>query len=701
MSDEEIKSHSLTGQINQAILDHQEIAKAALDTAVDAIITINEHGHIELFNPAAEKIFGYSADELIGRNVSHLMPQPYRSEHDSYIQNFLTTGIKKIIGIGREVSGMRKDGTVFPLELAVSQVRLKNRILFTGVIRDITERKAAENALQREIDARRTIEEALRRSNKKLEEQANELMEATRLKSEFLANMSHELRTPMNSIIGFTSRVIKKAGHLLPDKQLSNLAIVQRNANHLLQLINDVLDLSKIEAGKMEVFVEDITVKDLVQEVAELAQPLMGGKDIRLVSTIQDQSIHINSDTTKLKQVLINLVGNAAKFTEQGTITISANYVENAAKSMLELSDNHDYLELSITDTGVGMREEELQYIFEAFRQVDGSLTRKTGGTGLGLAITKNLVQLLGGKINVESKKNIGTRFKLYIPTNADLMSQQSLHIQSMVDIPKQILHREQVRVLCIDDNPEVLALLQGILTDEGFDVVSALSAEEGIRLAKQCQPSIITLDIVMPGRDGWEVLKELKQSDETKNIPVVAVTFTDEKGRAIKLGATDFLVKPITPEKLQNIFKKILSRPPRNILAVDDDESTLELIQQFLEDEQIIFRKAKNGSQALVCAREQKPDLILLDLIMPGMDGFETIQQLQKDSNLANIPVCVVTGKELTESEYEFLNNTVESVISKEGKELTQTLNDILRNISQISRVQKKNKQALATETD
>jgi len=683
-------------QFTQAILESHEIARAILETAVDAIITIDNRGRIESFNPAAERIFGYCADELIGHNINHLMPQPYRSEHDGYLHSYLTTGERKIIGIGREVSGLRKNGTTFPMELAVSEIRLKDRVLFTGIVRDITERKAAENALQREIDARSNAEEALRASNRRLETKAEELAEATRLKSEFLANMSHELRTPMNSIIGFTGRVIKKAGELLPEKQLNNLKIVQRNANHLLQLINNILDLSKIESGKMDTFVEKFSISEVIRETIELARPLAIEKNLTLKEQLPENNIMLHTDSTKLKQVLINLIGNATKFTDQGGITIISEMLqENRIENYPQLAlDNNEFIEIHVTDTGIGMDQHELRYIFDAFRQADGSLTRKTGGTGLGLTITKNLIELLGGDICVHSDKGHGTTFSIAIPINFDSTSDKAMSLDHVSRTHTTTLHKalDQITVLCIDDNPEVLALLQSMLTDEGFHVISALNADEGIRLANEKCPTIITLDIVMPDKDGWTVLEELKKNDNTRDIPIIVVTFSDNRVSAFKLGATDFLTKPITPEKLQTIFNNILFRPPKNVLAVDDDMATLELVQQLLEDENINVRTAKNGREALIKVRESPPDLILLDLVMPEMDGFETIRQLQADENLHAIPICVVTGKELDEIERDFLNTTVKNIISKEGHDLRLILNDIVTNIKYLANINDKN---------
>lgn len=510
-----------------------------------------------------------------------------------------------------------------------------------------------------------------------LEEKTNELERATRLKTEFLANMSHELRTPLNSIIGFSGRVIKKAGDLLPKRQQKNLETVLRNAHHLLGLINELLDISKIEAGKMEVFLEEFRLSALVSEVLELSQTLIGEKELKIVTDLPAKQIVLYSDKIKLKQILINLISNAVKFTEEGSITIQAREVDSPAGGDAFFRSQMDYVSLSVADTGIGMSPEDLQYVYEAFRQVDGSLTRKVGGTGLGLNITKKFIELLQGKIEVDSVKGKGTTFTIIIP----VISSDAVDIRKEEEVFESEEHELPAigpTVLCIDDDPEVLDLLHGYLSDEGYKVITAAGGEEGLKKALGMQPFAITLDIQMPHMDGWTVLKELKERDATKDIPVIIVTIVDNIGLGYRLGAYEYLQKPILPETLISTIEKILRRKAETVLVVDDEPEVLELVRQFLADEKINVRTAENGLKALDSLKGMIPDLILLDLVMPGMDGLQVINRLRKTEEWAEIPVIIITAKTLDEQERLFLNKRVEAIITKEGMSIDVVLKEI-----------------------
>ncbi len=817
--------------VNELLTKNVAQTRAILDNTVDGIITIDEHGIVESFNRAAERIFGYTAEEVIGNNIKMLQPEPYHSEHDGYLRNYLSTGIKKIIGIGREVKGLRKDRTTFPLDLAVSEVLVNEKRIFTGIIRDITERKQAESQLEeranllamsadigkalteikdiplmldrcanfivKHLDAAFARIWILNETEQMLELQASAGMythidgahgrvpvgkfkigliaqerkphltndvqndprvgdhewakregmvsfagypllvkdhligvmamfaktwlpdasinalgsvstqialgiehlqdeadlliakeraeTATRAKSEFLANMSHELRTPMNSIIGFTGRVIKKAGDLLPERQLNNLHTVERNSYHLLNLINSLLDISKVEAGKMEVFSEEFSLNPLITEVIELTQSLASDKGLETVNDIPDKDIIMYSDKTKLKQILINLIGNAVKFTEKGSITIKCGIVnKEKADSDVFFKAGTDYVSLSITDTGAGMSKDEMQYIFEPFKQIDSATTRKVGGTGLGLTITKKFTELLNGKIEVDSVKEKGTTITVTIPVTMSDVSNVSSD-EGFLEPKEYERLKDRQTVLCIDDNPEVIDLLRGYLNDEGYNVISALSGDEGIRKAREFKPFVITLDIMMKNKNGWTVLNELKSDGTTKNIPVIIVTVLENKKKGFKLGASGFIQKPVNPDVLIDSIKNLLSVMAETVLVVDDDPEVRSLIRQVLEDEKVTVKTAENGLKVLEVLKEMTPDLILLDLMMPEMDGFEVIKRLKEKEKWAEIPVLVITAKTLNADERVFLEQRVKTVISKEGissnaflKELIDTMRAI-----------------------
>lgn len=394
---------------------------------------------------------------------------------------------------------------------------------------------ASFNKMQRAIEIR---EIELQKKNEALKEQTQQAIESSRLKSEFLANMSHELRTPLNSIIGFTTRVIKKSKGLLPEQQLENLNIVKEQAYNLLYLINDLLDFSKIEAGKMEVYNEEFRLEEVIEETSNMIKVLIEGKPIKYkVKFNSNYPINIYSDRLKVKQILINLLSNSIKYSETGTIELKVEKINDRCK-------------ISIKDEGIGIAEENLKIIFEEFRQIDGSYTRKIGGTGLGLSITKKFVEMLGGSIDAESKLGLGSCFTITLPINNMLpktIEESELHINN--------------KIICIDDDTNILKLYKEYLNDNNFNVLCLNGTEDIVRIITEAKPDLVILDIIMPNKDGWEILSEMKTSTAAKNIPVIMVSVLNEKSLAYKMYADEYLVKPITQEELVSAVKKVLSR--------------------------------------------------------------------------------------------------------------------------------------------
>lgn len=522
---------------------------------------------------------------------------------------------------------------------------------------DEKDRYAAELAklnieLEDKVKART---EELEKANQKLQKANIKIMEADRLKSQFLANMSHELRTPMNAIIGFTRLVRRKAADILPERQLDNLEKVEISANQLLALINDILDLSKIEAGKMSLNIMAFEFAPLVDTCFATVGPLVKKETVQLKKAVPEDMAEMQSDPDKLKQIIINLLSNALKFTDKGEVKLSAR---------LET----DFLKFDVSDTGVGIPEKALDYIFDEFRQVDGSSTRKHGGTGLGLSITKKLTKMLGGTIEASSVEGKGSTFTVRIPfkredieSSPQEISEENEEIISTKAGGKKIL-------LAIDDDPNSLILLKQNLEDEDYYMIGAMSADEGIQKAREIKPYAITLDILMPKKDGWEVLNCLKADPTTRDIPIIVISNIDNKGLGISLGAFDYIVKPLEKDAILSALNRIPVVDAKNVLVVDDEASAVDLLTQILQEEGYHVNGVYNGKEALHVLETKPQDIILLDLLMPEMDGFEVIQKIKTNQDWCNIPIIVVTAKDLTDKEWNILNKSVDSIIQKSG---------------------------------
>lgn len=506
------------------------------------------------------------------------------------------------------------------------------------------------------------LEDKVRMRTRELEETNQELQtanlkirEADRLKSEFLANMSHELRTPMNAIIGFTRLVRRKSADLLPLRQQENLKRVEISANQLLTLINDILDLSKIEAGKMNVNIMPLNLAPLVDTCFATVEPMVKAGKVRLTKEVPLDLPEVASDLDKLKQIIINLLSNALKFTEEGEVRLSAT-LENAS------------LRIAVSDTGIGIPSDALEYIFDEFRQVDGSSTREHGGTGLGLSITKKLTHLLGGTIDVSSIVGKGSTFTVTLPFAKMDQEAPAETAKTNEEAHAAVEVKGQKVLLTIDDDPNVLILLNQNLEDEGYYVVGALNADEGIRKAKEIHPFAITLDILMPRKNGWGVLSELKADPATRDIPIIVLSIIDNKELGFSLGAFDYLLKPFDKGAILAALQRISGTPAKRVLVVDDDKNAVDLLTQILQGEGYQVQGVYSGPEALRALDAAPHDIILLDLLMPEMDGFELIQRVKVNPRLKGIPIIVVTAKDLTDSDLGFLHRGVDRIIQKSG---------------------------------
>ncbi|HVO32913.1 MAG TPA: response regulator [Elusimicrobiota bacterium] len=494
-----------------------------------------------------------------------------------------------------------------------------------------------------------------------LKDQVGRLEELNRLKSEFLANMSHELRTPMNAIIGYASLMLDRLyGDLLP-KQEQGLKRIETNARNLLQLINNILDLSKLSAGRMPTYIEPCDAKAIVEEVVATMASLAEERKLRLVTDVP-AGITLNSDKTKLKQVLINLVGNAIKFTHEGTISIKVETLTGPAR-----------VRIFVQDTGIGIKDEDIALLFEEFKQLDASPTREYAGTGLGLSISKKIVELLGGAIRVKSAVGVGSTFIVTLPMQAprpdDLpVAKPSGGCGTPLDKV----------ILSIDDDPEVLSLLADNLQGTGYRFVGASNGQEGIALARQLHPHAITLDIMMPHLDGWSVLRLLKNDPQLRAIPVFIVSIMENKALGFSLGVTDYIVKPFDRQELISKLQAC-DKPPRTILVVDDDPDISRLLDEALHRDGYTVVMAANGQEAIRQMAARKPDVLLLDLMLPEVDGFEVLQHIENNPTLQGIRIFVMTAKNLTLKENTYLEQRVEMIVQKGSRDLTEVL-DLLK---------------------
>jgi signal transduction histidine kinase/CheY-like chemotaxis protein len=477
--------------------------------------------------------------------------------------------------------------------------------------------------------------------------------QANRTKSTFLANMSHELRTPLNAIIGYSEMLEEEAVEReLPDFG-SDLSKIQAAGKHLLALINDVLDLSKIEAGKMELFLEDFDVRALVQDVESTIRPLIEKNQNLLEVKCPADIGTIHADLTRVRQILFNLLSNAAKFTQHGRVGLEVLPLRLAGK---------DWIELAVADTGIGLTPEQQRRLFQSFSQADPSTSRKYGGTGLGLVISRRFAQMMGGDIQLQSEFGRGSVFTARLPRlSAPATRPEPGHAAAAADPVIAPL------VLVVDDDKPTREVISRGLQKEGFRVLAASSGEDAIRLARERRPDAISLDVLMPGMDGWTVLRALKADPLTSSIPVVMVSMLDDRDIGFALGAADYLTKPFDREKLVLALRRFRKgSSPRPVLVVEDDPATRDVVRRTLERDGWVVSEADNGRRALESLRRSVPDLIVLDLMMPEMDGFEFVAELRRSEAGRRIPVVVVTAKEITAEDRARLNGQVRRIFSK-----------------------------------
>ncbi|HMS84480.1 MAG TPA: PAS domain S-box protein [Nitrospira sp.] len=644
----------ITAQKEAEIARYEQEAhlQAIVSNAVDGIVTINDRGIIESFNIAAERMFGYTSAEAIGQNVKLLMPEPYRSEHDGYLDNYKRTGHRKIIGIGREVVGKRKDGSTFPLDLAVSEIQFSNRRAFAGILRDVTDRRASETKLEQAAIQMECI-------NLELEMANDEVREATEAKSNFLASMSHEIRTPMNSIVGMAQLLGETS--LTPEQQ-DYTRRLRRASDHLLELINDILDLSKIESGHLELETVPVNLHSLMENIGEMMAVRAHAKPIDFVVRVCPGLPEVVSgDPTRLRQILVNLVGNAIKFTEAGQVLVQVEPAESGQ------------FRFSVSDTGIGIPAEKLGSIFNSFSQADTSTTRKYGGTGLGLSICKRLVELMDGDISVTSTPNVGSNFVFTVPLPVIPLSTTSAD-------PNR-LALQGTRILVVDDHQLTRLVIAEILSEAGALVNDAASGPLAIAHLQTAQANnqpvqLMIVDHRMSDMDGLELMNTVRRMPTGKDLPVlflISDTQPSDRARMQEFGISHQIIKPVSRLSLLMTARDAImgqsapamlsldqdppptraSLRPLRILVVDDLEDNRDLVILFLKNLPYALETAENGVEAVEKIQTNSYDIVLMDVQMPIMDGLQataTIRQWERAQGRPPVPIVALTAQALAE---------------------------------------------------
>jgi signal transduction histidine kinase/DNA-binding response OmpR family regulator len=542
---------------------------------------------------------------------------------------------------------------------------------FNEMLGQIQEREGALQEVHRELEQRVQARTAqLAAANKELELQNREVERATRLKSRFLASMSHELRTPLNAIVGFSDLLAEGVPGELNVKQKRFVNHIKQGSAHLLQLINDILDLSKIEAGQLELHCEYFHVKDALPEVLSTIRPLAMAKNIQVEHMLEiDRPAY--ADRVRFKQILYNLLSNAVKFTPQdGRISIAC-------------AEDEDFVSISVTDTGIGIRAEDQAVVFEEFRQIEGGKDSTQEGTGLGLAITKRLVEQQGGKISLVSELGKGSRFSFTLPAGEKTKTLATDAVSVTAALRRAaVAEGRKPLVLVVDDEGPARELLASYLDPE-YRTAMAESGVEAVRRAQQLQPDAITLDVLMPGSSGFETLAALRKNPETANIPIIVVSIVDQKQVGFALGAADYLIKPIRKSVLLEAIRKHVPYQYDDdaaILLVDDDPKTLELLEETLRSAGYETQSVQSGKRALEVLSSKLVSAVLLDLLMPGIDGFEVIRHIRQDAALKQLPIFVMTGKSLTAEESDLLARDTQALLLKNGSWQEQLLAELER---------------------
>jgi PAS domain S-box-containing protein len=642
-------------KLDQRLRDQHYYTRSLVESSIDALMTTDPRGIMTDVNKQMEALTGCTRDELIGAPFKNYFTDAARAE----------AAIKRVLNEGKvtnyELTARARDGTLTVVSYNATTFHDRDRVL-QGVFaaaRDVTELKLFEQRLQ----------------------QKNvELEEASRMKSEFLANMSHELRTPLNAIIGFSEVLGDGLIGNLSDQQKKFIGDIFSSGKHLLSLINDILDLSKVEAGKMMLDLESVQISSLFANSLSIIKEKAQARHINLTLDAPSELGSIRADGRKVKQIVYNLLSNAVKFSKDGgEVTLRATRVPRAEVGELPgpwigrgftLADNGfaEFLEISVTDGGIGISPDGLEALFKPFSQIDSGLSRKFEGTGLGLAMIKLLAELHGGTLSVESAVGEGSRFTVWLPLRAKDETEQA--VKALSAPPIEVVPGDRI-ALVVEDDLKSADLIRVHLEAEGFKVLHAETAETALVLAGQQPLSLITLDIMLPKMDGWELLGRLKQIPALRHVPIVIVSIVADRNKGFALGAAAVMQKPISRQELYDSLTDLDLIPldpggELRILVIDDDPAEVDLIEVYIDGLAGKFLRAYGGREGIEIAKRELPDLIVLDLMMPDVNGFDVVVALHDDPGTESIPILVVTAKQISAEDRDKLNGYVSTVMEK-----------------------------------